>query len=445
MSIRLRLILTLTLATLAVWLSAVVWIEHSTRAQVERVLDTRLAEAARMVSSLLSDRRIALAETGEIFTSDAAPGYLRQLSCQIWSETGALVGQSSGAPDGPLTEARAEGYSTSVIEGEDWRVFTVLNAELGLSIMVGDSIAVRERLIFDVIGGLLLPAAVILPLLAMALWIGVSRGLRPLDRLTEALRQRSPQDLSPLPLAPAPPELRPVHQALDGLFARVRQARAHERDFTAFAAHELKTPLAGLKTQAQIARRAPDEATRQAALAEIEASVARSDRLVRQLLDLSALEAGEAAPQAVALGAILDEVQRDLAPLAAKQGVTLAVTGGEAARLLLPRVLLYTLLRNVAENAILASPAGSAVQLSARCAPGRCVIAVADQGPGIPEAIRARITERFFRGPGAPVGGSGLGLAIAAAAADRLGATLDFPAPGAEGGQVVRLVLPRPG
>ncbi|WP_334191496.1 ATP-binding protein [Pararhodobacter sp.] len=445
MSIRLRLILTLTLATLAVWLSAVVWIEHSTRAQVEQVLDSRLAEAARMVSSLLSDHRIALTDPGALIPVGEHDGYLRHLSCQIWSEAGVLVGQSSGAPEGPLTEAPVEGYSTSVIEGEDWRVFTVVNADLGLRIMVGDSIAVRERLVFDVIGGLLLPAAVILPLLAVALWIGVSRGLRPLDRLTEALRLRSPLDMSPLPLAPAPPELRPVHQALDGLFARVRQARAHERDFTAFAAHELKTPLAGLKTQAQIARRAPDEATRQAALAEIEASVARSDRLVRQLLDLSALESGEAAPQAVALEAILGEVQHDLAPLAAKQGVALAVAGGEAARLPLPRVLLYTLLRNVAENAILASPAGSAVRLAARCAPGCCVIEVRDQGPGIPEAIRARVTERFLRGPGAPVGGSGLGLAIAAAAAERLDAGLDFPPCGPEGGQVVRLVLPRPG
>ncbi|SDG23854.1 ATP-binding protein [Alloyangia pacifica] len=443
MSLRLRLFLILALATGAIWFSAVMWIEHSTRAQVTKVLDARLAEAARMVSSLLSDRRIAMAGDGSPVAIPLDPhgDYAHQLSCQIWSLRGTLVGQSEGAPAGQLTGAHGTGYSESTVGGETWRVYTVENAALGVRVMVGDSIGVRERLVSGVIEGLLLPMALILPLLAAAIWISLGKGLAPMHRLAEALRLRSPSDLAPLPVGPVPAEMRPMRSALDGLFARLSRAREAERDFTAFAAHELKTPLAGLRTQAQIARIAPDAATRTRALQNIERSVDRTDRLVRQLLELSAVEREGAAQDQLDLGQLSAEICADLAPLAEARDVMLVsdVPEGSAQPLAASGFLLHAALRNLVENAVQASPVGAKVRISCD---GK-VLAVEDSGPGIPEALRARACERFVRGTQGG-DGSGLGLAIASAAMERLGGELRLP-PSDGQGQRAELHLPRAG
>ena len=440
MSLRLRLFLILALATGAIWFSAVIWIEHSTRAQVTRVLDARLAEAGRMVSSLLEDRRIAMAGDGAPVAIPLDPhgDYAHQLSCQIWSLQGTLVGQSEGAPQVQLTGAQGTGYSESTVGGETWRVYTVENPALGVRVMVGDSLGVRDRLVSGVIEGLLLPMALILPLLAAALWVSLGRGLAPMHRLAEALRLRSPSDLSPLPAGPVPAEMRPMRGALDDLFARLAKAREAERDFTAFAAHELKTPLAGLRTQAQIARIAPDEATRSRALQSIERSVDRTDRLVRQLLELSAVEREGAAAERVDLGQLSAEICADLAPLAEARGVALIcdIPLGTEQTLPASGFLLHTALRNLVENALQASFEGGKVRISRRGA----VLLVEDDGPGIPETLRARACERFVRGTQGG-DGSGLGLAIARAAMERLGGGLELP-PSAGQGQRAELHLP---
>ncbi|WP_299654212.1 ATP-binding protein [uncultured Jannaschia sp.] len=440
MSIRLRLILALVLATGLVWLSAFLWIETSTRGKVEQVLDARLAESARMVSSLLTNRRIDVADAAAF--SRALPdrgGYSRQLSCQIWSLSGELIGRSSGAPSMRLTQASEAGYSYSEIDGERWRVYAVVNERIGARIMVGDSVEVRDRLVRDVVGGLLLPAAIVLPVLAVVIFLSVTRGLAPLDRLARTLRMRQPTDFSSLPAGPAPAELRPVRDALNNLFARVARTREMERDFTAFAAHELKTPLAGLKTQAQIARIAKDDTTRETALCDIETSVARTDRLVRQLLELTAVEGAQLPEQRVELSSVVSDVASELNRLAEDREISIRIVPSEADRLPLPRILLHAAIRNLVENAVLAAPAGSDVQIHTACDPQFCIIEIVDRGTGIPDDIRRRVPQRFLRGGTGT--GSGLGLAIVAVAMERLGGSLTFP--DAARGQVVRLTLPR--
>ncbi len=444
MSLKMRLFLLLSAATGLVWLSAVLWIDHSTRGEVENVLDARLREAATMVSSLIADRRIDVTAGAPSQLSLPAPGrngYTRQLSCQIWSLEGGLLGQSEGAPNARLTSAMQTGFSEEMVDGELWRVYTTVNPDLGVRVMVGDAVAVRGRLVRDVMTGFAIPAAVILPLLAALIWLSVGRGLKPLDRLAEGLRARQPQDLSPLPTGPAPREIRPVRRALNRLFAEVEAVRATERDFVAFAAHELKTPMAGLRMQAQIARIAEDEETRRRALVTIEQSVDRTDRLVRQLLELAAVERHVDTAVPVDLTALLADVCRDLGQSAARKGVRIEVSGADAIQLRTIRYLLQAALRNILENAIAASPEGAIVQVSVERNTDQVVIGVRDQGPGIAPAQLSRITERFYRPADAQPGGSGLGLAIVASAAGRLGGRLDLPQ-AAGAGQTVHLVLP---
>ena len=439
MSLRRRLALILILATGIVWVAAMVWIQTSTRARVEQALDARLAEAARMVSSLLSDRRIDL-QSGEGPTAFELPHqpsgeYDQHLFCQLWSLKGDLVGQSGAAPNTPLSPG-AEGFSDSEIEGEHWRVYTAVNAELGMRVMVGDRVIMRDRLVRDVVTGLAVPALVILPLLAGLIWVVVGRGLAPLTGIAGELRRRKSDDLTPIGPAPRATELRPVVTALNDLFDRVSRDRDRERSFTTYAAHELKTPLAGISALAQIAQRASDPAMREAALAQIIGAVRRTDHVVRQLLDLASVDGGADGAdcdEPLDLAEVLRAVIADLSPLAEARGLQVETDlPRHPAPLSAPRFLVWVALRNPVENAILASPKGATLRFAlaqvAESGQGTLWrLSIRDEGPGLTPEERQRATERFFRGRAGWESGSALGLSITAAAMARLGGsfTLD--------------------
>jgi len=420
-SISKRLFVILAVTTSLVWLSAVVWIYLSTRAEVERVLDARLMEAGRMVSSLIVSQEIVVDPT-QSSTTDlplrAHSTYDRQLSCQIWSLQGTLIGRSDGAPDEKLSE-HADGFSETVIDGETWRVYAVTNAELGVRVLVGDSMWIRDRLVNDVIRGLLLPALLILPVLAVLIWLSVRRGLEPLRNIAGDLETRHAADLSPIDDTQTAKEIMPVLQSLNGLFARVAGLRERERNFTAFAAHELRTPLAGLKTQAQVALASGDGAIRKQALSQIVIGVDRTSRLVRQLLDMSSLEAFDQVERqgSVQAGPVLRALAEELADPVREVTVEISPALDMLTVEIEPE--LFTLAaRNLLENAVNHSPQGGVVRCRAAETGG---IVIEDDGPGIPQEELPRITERFFRGRHKAAVGSGLGLAIVELALGRSG------------------------
>lgn len=421
-SLRGRLFAILLTATGLIWLSAVVWIYSGTHRELEHVLDTRLQEAARMVNSLVASTGMTTAIAALPGPPPEAAGYERQLSCQIWSFDGRLMARSSGTPDGRLTEA-ASGFSDRIVDGEPWRIYTVANEAAGLHIMVGDRLGLRDRLVSDLIKGLLAPALLIAPLLGLLIWISLGQGLRPLRAMANDVRTRDADDMSPIDSTHAPAEVKPLTQALNGLFAKVETARRHEREVTAFAAHELRTPLAGLKTQAQIAMAAEDPAVRQGALQQIVLSVDRTTRLVRQLLALAKLDAsGEPqAREAVSVGAVFEEITDSA--FGAALHVTVAIEPAlRELTVQASRELLTLALRNLHENAVQHMPPGG--QITWRMTASGRGIAIEDEGPGIPEDELALVTQRFFRGRHKSAIGTGLGLAIADAAARRMGARL---------------------
>ncbi|WP_449255112.1 ATP-binding protein [Bosea sp. (in: a-proteobacteria)] len=437
-SLRARLFLILVVATGLIWLAATIWIYLGTKRELEHVLDTRLQEAARMVASLVRDDGgaggAAIAAAPQV-----ANGYQRQLSCQIWSLDGHLVAASSSAPAERLTEA-AEGFSSSLVAGEPWRVYAIEDAARGVRVLVGDRLGLRDRLVQDLVRGLVAPALLILPLLAGLIWLCVGRGLAPLKGIAADLKGRAADDLAPLPPRDID-ELRPLTEALNGLFGRLDAARRHERAVTAFAAHELRTPLAGIRTQAQIARAAEDGTMRLSALDKIVQGVDRTARLMSQLLALARLDAGTASPAAglVVLGPLLREIDRersrsDLVVEIDPELDTFAVAGDPDT--------LAVVLRNLHENACAHSPPAGRVRW---CREGRSGLAVADEGPGIPPDEIPLVTQRFYRGRRSVAAGSGLGLAIVEVALTRLRcggvrlenrsprglkATISFPAEG---------------
>ncbi|SEO16560.1 two-component system, OmpR family, sensor histidine kinase QseC [Paracoccus alcaliphilus] len=446
-SIRKRLLIILLAGTGAIWLCAVIWIQHSTRTEVGQVLDRRLQESAQMVASLIRRNGGIAGPDATALVGDAPAlpdtgrhDYARQLICQVWGFDGQLKSESAGAPSGQLADQA--GFTEREVDGEVWRVYTHVDADLGIRVMVGDARSVRDRLVNGVAMGLLAPALLILPLLAALIWLAVRSGLAPMDRLAQALARRPATDLGPLE-ARAPSELRPMIEALNGLFHRVEGLRERERSFTAFAAHELKTPLAGLKTQAQIATLAPDTATREHALAQIAQGVDRTDRMVRQLLDMTATENPIDNTAPTEDGAkILADVADALGRLAGSRGVTLHLETGGAEWRSTQAALLAPALRNLLENAILASPAGATVEARLTRDEGSVRFSVLDRGPGIAETDRPHVTERFYRGAASPAGGgSGLGLSIVAAAVTAMGGELRLSRREG-GGEQAEIILP---
>jgi len=450
-SLRTRLFAILLITTGLLWLSATVWIFLSTRAEVERVLDARLMEAARMVNSLIVSPDM-LKEEGDAgvnrLTQSATkipllehPHYDRQLSCQIWSLDGTLIGKSDSAPDTTLAP-HAMGFSETVINGETWRVFAVENASLGVRVLVGDNLRIRDRLVNDLVKGLLLPALLIIPLLAVLIWLSVGRGLAPLRKLAGDLAAREASDLHAIEDLGTTREISPVLKSLNGLFARVAGARAREQNFIAFAAHELRTPLAGLKTQAQVALASDDGEIREKALGQIVAGVDRTGKLVRQLLDIASVEASESAKPAAGcnVGEMLAALRTELAGQAYRVDVAIdAQLFG--LRIGMDPDLFRLAARNLLENALNHSPPGATVSCSCEMEVDHLVIAIEDMGPGIPDEEMPHVTERFFRGRFKTAVGSGLGLSIVERALDRTGAVLELRNRQA-GGLSARIVLP---
>lgn len=444
-SLRLRLFAVLIAATGAVWLLGAGWIYVGARQEVEQVLDLRLQEAARMVSSLVTSSDVAGAGGSPALDprSSAFVGYERQLSCQIWSLDNRLVGRSSGAPDQKLSDA-GTGFSERIVDGELWRVYAVEDEAKGVRVLVGDRLSLRERLVTDLIKGLLWPAALILPFLGLLIWVSVGRGLRPLGRIAGELSRRDAEDMSPVDAGAAPSEIRPLVGALNDLFGKVERARRHEREVTAFAAHELRTPLAGLKTQAQIAAAAKDERVRSNALRQVVRAVDRTSRLVSQLLALARLDAvgASAAAEDIELGRAIDEAMELCGPVGGDVVVTIApelrTTEVQA-----PRECLTLLLRNLAENALEHTRPGGAVHW--RLAADGAALELVDDGPGIPESELPLVTQRFFRGAARTSRGegTGLGLAIAVAAAESSYAKLELVNRSDRSGLIARIMFKR--
>ena len=312
-------------------------------------------------------------------------------------------------------------------------------------IQVAQPVRIREGLAADAALRSVLPLLAAAPLMAALLWWLIERSLRPLARVARQVGEQDATGLTPLPATGLPEEVAPLVTALNALLDRLGGAWAGQRAFVADAAHELRSPLTALKLQAQVLRRlgqtgAPDAENPaenaaqiqafQAALAALTAGVDRASRLVEQLLALARTEPGapQPAPQPVALAALLRQVLADsAAPLAASRGSQVMLSADDSLAVPGDAAELQVLVRNLVDNALRYSPPGGTLQLTLAASPAGPLLTVDDSGPGIPEAERERVFERFVRGAAsAETTGSGLGLAIARSIARRHGARLEL-------------------
>ena len=423
-SLKGRLFLILVAATSLIWLAATCWIYVGATREVESVLDARLQEAARMVLSLASGNGVGAAlKDGDAGQAPEILSYERQLSCQIWSLDGRLMARSSGAPDESLSDKRA-GFSQRLIKGDTWRVYTAEDTAKGVRVSVGDRLGLRAHLVEEIIKGLLAPLLLTIPLLGLLIWASLSRGLRPLQALARELAHRNADDMRPVETGKIPAEIQPVVDALNHLFRKVRDAMRHERELTAFAAHELRTPLAGLRTQAQIAMVASDGGIREAALRQIVVAVDRTTRMVRQLLAMAKVDSTHDAKRSgVNIGDLIKEVI-DALPASDSKAQVEFDAALKSTVVTANRELLLVAIRNLHENAVRHMQHPGIIRWSMERSVDTLAVYVDDDGPGIPDDEISLVTNRFFRGRNKSPLGSGLGLSIVDLALRASGARL---------------------
>jgi two-component system sensor histidine kinase TctE len=358
------------------------------------------------------------------------------ISFQIIAYDGEMLRGDSALPPPALYDFPEPGrvkLRSDQLNGHEVRVAYVHmladeeSTEPALLVQVAEKPGNREDLANQIIRGVIFPQFVILPLAALLVWLGLARGLRPLRRVRERLHDRSSDDLSPIEPASVPAEIGPLVQAFNELLARLDDRVGAQKRFLADAAHQMKTPLAGLRMQAELALRERDPVPLRRSLEQIAIASDRAARLISQLLSLARTENQLAGAhfEPVDLAVLARDTVGDWAQAALTRGIDFGFEhDGRAAPIRGNPVLLREMLGNLIDNALRYTPMRGRVTVRLRRDGDEAELAVEDSGPGIALADRPLIFERFFRVIGTPGDGSGLGLAIVREIAAQHGASV---------------------
>lgn len=441
-SLQARLLLAVLTLVLLAWASAAALTWHEAEDEVGDLLDAHLAQTAALLRLQPLDPQNPL---GEDLLSEAPQldKHQTRVVFQLW-HADQLLTRSRNAPNAPLTDRQKRGFADSRVDGKTWRVFVAPGNESDTRMLVGERQSARQDIVMASVTSMLKPLAWALPLLALGIWWVVRGSVRPLRQLGRDVATRQPQSLAPLETKGVPPEVLPLVAALNALFERMAELLTAERQFTADAAHELRTPIAGIRMQAQVAQGATQDAERAAALDATVRGCDRATRLVEQLLQLARLDAESngAASASTDLTEVARAVVHDLQPLAQAraQQVELDLTGPTPVSL--PEPLARVLLRNLLDNALRYSPEGGRVTVGVHRVGTAVAWRVEDSGPGLEPAEMARLGERFFRVLGTGQSGSGLGWSIVQRIARLHGLRVQVDRSPALGGLRVRITWP---
>lgn len=445
-SIRSRTLL-LVLGVLSITLSLISFLSYrDAQHEVRDLFDAELAQQARLLAGLIGSdlspvgREILQQALDEAITQggdgDEAHAlghkYESKLAFMVIDQDGKRLLQSARAPIGALQPLLAHnaaagqpttmlhdglaGYHSVTVEGREWRMFLLEDRRDQQWVLVGEREDVRGELVGNVTLRSLMPDLVGLPVLSVLVWLAIGWGLRPLGRMVHVLKSRDPDTLTPLQLEQVPHELAPMVESLDRLLLQVNELLERERRFLAYAAHELRTPLAVLRIHAQNALQSPDPHDREDALRQLESGIDRATRIVAQLLTLARLEPNAVSPRMADLDllALTRQELAELIPLALERDQELTLEADEHGdfRLHADAAALGTLLQNLVGNAVHHTPIGGQIQVRVDADSNGLTLRVQDSGPGVAPALRHKVFERFYReGAGQ---GAGLGLSIVA-------------------------------
>lgn len=419
-------------------------VDAARRAYDRSLLDPALA-LARFVDVRDGQLRLALSGNAiEALRVDSSD----RIFYRITDATGTVVDSNASLSAPPrIPEGETHVFFDTVLATEPMRA-VVLSAptERGrITVEVAETLVKRNLLVREVLTATLGPELVVVIAAGFLLWLGIRLGLAPLERLRAEISERSPSDLRPVAIAGVPEEVRPLVNGINDLLGRLRAAIESQRQFIGNAAHQLRTPLAGLSAHAELALREPASGELRRLLETLNAETRRTTHLVNQLLVLARAEPGASSGterQPVDLEEVVNQAATTFVRSALEKNLDLgfdlahAWIHGES-------LLVRELLANLIDNAIHYTPAGGVITVRTREEGDDSLLEVEDNGPGIPTSLRGKVMERFYRVPGSSGQGCGLGLAIVRDIAERHGARVSIDAGAGGVGTLVAVRFPR--
>ncbi len=422
--------------------------------QIHHVYDAQLISSANMLWLVVEDemhlrgdnyrriRKIDLSVSNQKALNEFADAYASSRMFRVWKGD-KLAMISDKAPIVGIPQQTSGLSNVEDDNGEYWRVYSLEIPETNITVEAGEKISLRRSLVVNILLTLAAPLALLVPLVGILLWVGISSGLGTVRALIGQIRSRSPDDLSQLTLKNVPRDLAPLGNSINQLLQKLENSFNAEKRFAEHAAHHLRTPLAAIKLQLQMLEQARNANEREALLADLLASIERASRLVGQLLTSTRVSHQAISRVPIDLKRHVIAMIEELAPIAAMKHISLSFESADNLVVMADETLLRLLIGNVIENAVKYTPENGAVHvaLSGDAALLRC--AVTDSGPGIPEAERAHVFQRFYRVGTPQAQGTGLGLAIVAEIVNRLSGSITLKTPANGQGLEVEITLPR--
>ncbi|OGT37274.1 MAG: hypothetical protein A3F12_05550 [Gammaproteobacteria bacterium RIFCSPHIGHO2_12_FULL_38_14] len=383
---------------------------------IEPYLDAQLIRATYLIETLnqlsSQDQETRTAIIHSLFESESITK--QKFFFQVWSDNGKLLLHSADAAKVSLKNSPV-GFSNKIINNNDWRVYSAYQAKSKAKIVVAELYNLRRELADDIARSNANMLLITYPIFGILVWVIISVALRSITRVTAEISNRASTYLEPVQLTEIPIEIKPLIAELNQLFIRLQRAFERNKRFAADAAHELRTPLAALKTNVQVALKAENETDRNKALQKVIECVDRSSHVVTQLLTLSRLGDEEALAdiKPVDLHKIATEIIAYIAPHALEKNIEIELASPpEHTTIVGNYTALGILIRNIVDNAIRYTPENGEVKVAIIDTPKQIIFRVIDTGSGIPAELHERVFERFYRVLGTKASGSGLGLAI---------------------------------
>lgn len=383
---------------------------------IQPYLDNQLLRTSSLIEILYKYTDINPKARDELiqYLHSSIPATHLKLEFQVWDNKGKLRLSSDRNIRISLNNA-PPGFSDKTVDNEDWRLYSVIDPHTGVKVVVAELYNLRRELGDDIAHSNANILLITYPVFGILVWFIISLALRSISRVTAEISNRASTFLEPVRLTEIPVEIKPLVAELNKLFIRLKLAFDRNKSFAADAAHELRTPLAALKTHAQVALKADNETDRHKALQKVIESVDRSSHVVAQLLTLSRLGEEEQLTdlKAMDLHKLTTEMMAYLAPQALEKDIEIELAPApDDSTIMGSDIALGILIRNIVDNAIRYTPPKGEVKVAIIDTGTQIIFRVTDTGPGVPAELRERIFERFYRVLGTKVSGSGLGLAI---------------------------------
>lgn len=415
-SLQQRLVWRTVIGFTLVWTVVVGWVVVDARHELDELLDAHLIQTA----SLLLVQQTSDGDDDDVMATRSSNKYSANVAYQVFRE-GELVAASANAGNKELA-LHTQGFaSVQRTDGQSWRVYTAYATHSDVRVYVAEALSGRMDIVWALLRGMLLPFALALPLWGLVVWLSTRSSLLPLADLRHQLITKATATMSPVHVSDLPAEVQPLEDALNAMLSQLAERMETERRFTADAAHELRTPIAAIRAQAQVALLASSEASstlRLQALQDTIRACDRATRVVEQLLNLSRLEAqSTVSPMTVSVQTVMQQVAADLAPTAMQRQQQLEVLNHVIDSSVLmqtcPEPVLEMMLRNLLDNALRYAPDQGRVRVILRDTTQQTLeLVFEDSGSGMTEIDMTRLGERFFRVLGSGKSGSGLGWSI---------------------------------